>query len=122
MTKIIHALLVSTGLVGMAGAACAANAGADPKRPDPSAVHFLDGYSNPNATGTTSVLGHLYFHRERDAINVEYRPAERPDPTATKIVVVCADNGARIDIPINHEYLGPLPVCNSLSKLRFAAE
>jgi hypothetical protein len=122
MAKTLTTLCVVSAVVGFAGVALAANTDVE-KRPDPSSISFIDGYGESAIVpGTTRVMGRLFFHKVEGAVSVEYRPSQHPDPTATKIVLLCTDNAARIEIPIGKEYLGPVPSCPSLSHLKFASE
>src|SRR5689334_18444051 len=101
MIRILKTLCISAVATGIAGAAFAADVTA--KRPDPSSIHFIQGLETGAAAGTDNVVGHLFFHRELGAINVEYKPSQWPDPSATKIVMLCTDNHARVEIPINQD-------------------
>jgi hypothetical protein len=120
----MNMIVKTLSTIGILAASIGVAAAADTvvKRPDPSTIHFIDGLGDTLAAGTSHVLGHLYFHQDQEKISVEYRAAETPDPTATKIVMLCGDTGARIAIPVSQNYLGPLPACGSLSTLKFLAE
>ena len=122
MRNSVACVCVATVLAALSPTAFAATDEAAPKRPHPSTIQFIEGYGEQLSPGTYSMLGRLFFHKVDGVTNVEYMPAERPDPSATKIVLICTDNGQKLELPINRSFLGPVPACDSLKNLHFAAE
>lgn len=102
--------------------AAAAATDTGPKRPDPASLQFVDGFGESLAGGSAMIMGRLFFHRDHDVIMVEYQPSSRPDPTTTRIVMLCTDTGNRISFPISEQYLGPAPACRSFANLKFKGE
>ena len=122
MRNLMSCVCIATLLAAVSPIAFAAADDSAPKRPHPSTIQFIEGYGEQLSPGSYNMLGRLLFHRINGVTNVEYVPSERPDPSATKIVLLCIDNGQRLELAINRNFLGPVPACDSLSSLRFAAE
>lgn len=92
------------------------------KRPDPTTVHFIQGFDVPAAPGTTELLGRIWFKDVDAKTYVDYHPALHRDDTATRIVLFCLDTKERVSFPIYQDYYGPAPACSKDTEMVFAAQ